>query len=320
MIGTLKSYRRPAKEQFKDLFYLHRGERRGGLLLVAILMVLATWVVYVQWIEEPEVPDLAVVQAEMESWNAYRTALAEKAAMENQPFPFDPNTIEREEWLALGLRERQVDGIERYMSKGGRFRTKKDVAKLYALTPADYERLEPFILLPDSLPKKRYVPRAPKKWPERTKFTSNTEQPGWKREREPLRKVEVNTADSSSLVALPGIGPSFAKGILGYRDRLGGYISMDQLAEVYVLKDKPVALARMHELLELDTLAVQRIPINSCTVEELAEHPYARWKLAKPLIAYRAQHGPFKTVADIRGCVLIDDEAFRKLAPYLSVE
>lgn len=263
---------------------------------------------------------MAAVQSEMKEWAAYRQQLSEQSARNSEPFPFDPNTIEREDWLALGLSERQVDGIERYMSKGGRFRTKSDVSKLYALTPSDYERLQPFILLPDSLPKKRYKAREPKKWPERTQYTATGERPEWKTERKPLRKVEVNTADSLALVALPGIGPSFAKGILGYRDRLGGFVSMDQLAEVYVLKDKPDALARMHELLELDTLMVQRIPINTCTVEELAEHPYARWKLAKPLIAYRAQHGPFNTVADIRGCVLIDDEAFRKLAPYLSVE
>jgi competence ComEA-like helix-hairpin-helix protein len=110
--------------------------------------------------------------------------------------------------------------------------------------------------------------------------------------------------------------PSFQK----YRDGLGGFHSLDQLEEVYVLKDKPDALARVKELLVLDTLAIQRIPINTCTVEELAAHPYVRWKLAKPLIAYRQQHGPFKTVEDIKGCVLIDEAVFRKLAPYLSVE
>lgn len=316
----MRRQHKSAKEQVKDLFYLHRGERRGSLFLIAILIGSLAWVVYVQWIRAPEVPDLAALRSKMDAWSTHRLAMAEQAARDSEPFPFDPNTIERDEWLALGLSERQVDGIERYMSKGGRFRIKKDVSKLYALTPADYERLYPFILLPDSLPKKRYEARAPKQWPERAAYASTEERPAWKNERQPLRKVEVNTADSLALVALPGIGPSFAKGILGYRDRLGGFLSMEQLAEVYVLKDKPDALARMHELLELDTLMVRRIPINTCTVEELAEHPYARWKLAKPLIAYRAQHGPFRTVADIRGCILIDDEAFRKLAPYLSVE
>jgi DNA uptake protein ComE-like DNA-binding protein len=132
--------------------------------------------------------------------------------------------------------------------------------------------------------------------------------------------LEVNTADTTALIALPGVGPSFARGIVKYRDWLGGYVSLDQLEEVFVLKDKPDAIIRLKELLMLDTLMVRKIPINTCTVEELAAHPYLRWKLAKPLIAYRNQHGPFQKPEDILGCALIDEALFRKLAPYLSVE
>lgn len=317
----MKRAHKPAKEQLKDLFYLHRGERRGSLFMIALLLLLTAWVIYVQWIRTPEPPDLSAIEAKMEQWALARQEAIDKAALAYQPFPFDPNTMKREDWLALGLREKQVDGILRYTSKGGSFRVKSDVAKLYALTPADYERLEPFIQLPEKLPPRTKSKKgAFKPWAERKAYEPGTGQAEWSREKRNPSKVEVNSADSSSLVALPGIGPSFAKGILAYRDRLGGYASYAQFAEVYVLKDKPDALERVAELLLIDTLMIKRIPINTCTVEELAEHPYARWKLAKPLIAYRAQHGPFRTVADIRGCVLVDEEAFRKLAPYLSVQ
>ena len=61
-------------------------------------------------------------------------------------------------------------------------------------------------------------------------------------------------------------------------------------------------------------------PIASLTAEELGPHPYGGWKVAKALVAYRKQHGPFKTVADIKGCVLVTDSVYRKLAPYLSAE
>jgi competence ComEA-like helix-hairpin-helix protein len=132
--------------------------------------------------------------------------------------------------------------------------------------------------------------------------------------------VEVNTADSAVLVALPGIGPAFAKGILKYRDRLGGYHRLDQLAEVYVLKDKPDAIARLNTLLVVDSMMVRKVPINTCSVEELAAHPYAGWKVAKPLIAYRDQHGPFSSVQDITACQAVGEDVFRKLAPYLTVE
>src|SRR5690606_38203234 len=155
--------------------------------------------------------------------------------------------MKREDWPALGLRERQVDGILRYTSKGGSFRIKSDVAKLYALTPEDNERLEPFISLPEKLPprkKKDFKPR-----PARRSYEPRSSDTAWNKERWSPVKVEVNSADSASLVALPGIGPSFAKGLLAYRDRLGGYASYAQFAEVYVLKDKPDALERVAELL-----------------------------------------------------------------------
>ena len=297
---------------------MHSAERRGSLVMMGVLMILFGWVVYEQWIRPPEPVDLAPLRLEFETWMAEQRA--ERDAPVPEPFPFDPNTLEREGWLALGLSHRQVDGLERYTAKGGRFRVKRDLAKVYSLRPEQIERLLPFVLLPDSLPRTQ---RPQRERPQRKTYERVAAAPGdgpvervtWVR-----AKVEVNTADSLQLVALPGIGPAFARGILRYRESLGGFLSLDQLEEVYVLKGKPDALARMKELLVVDTLMVRRIPINTCTVEELAEHPYVRWKLAKPLIAYRAQHGPFAKVEDIRGCVLVDEEVFRKLAPYLSVE
>jgi DNA uptake protein ComE-like DNA-binding protein len=106
--------------------------------------------------------------------------------------------------------------------------------------------------------------------------------------------------------------------LLKYRDRLGGYRSLDQLAEVYVLRDKPDAVARIRERLVVDTLLVRRIPVNTATVEQLARHPYGNWQVARALVAYRGQHGPFRDVAAIKGCALVSDSVFLKLAPYLS--
>jgi len=306
------------REHVKDLFAMHASERRGVLLLCMILLALSVWVWYEQWYRTPTQQDLAPLQARLEQWIAQRPELRADTV---QPtlFPFDPNTIGRDQWKALGLTDRQVDGIQRYQQKGGTFRTKKDLGRMYSIKGEQFAALAPFILLPDSFVrggKKERKPYAHKATEQRSATI---------RERGPYTpfvrmQVELNTADTVALIALPGIGPSFARGIVKYRNRLGGYVSLDQLAEVFVLKDKPEAVLKLKEILILDTLAVRRIPINTCTVEELAAHPYCGWKLAKPLIAYRNQHGPFKIVNDIRGCVVIDEAVFRKLAPYLSVE
>ena len=310
------------KERIKDLLDMHREERRGTLWLMGILLVLSGWVVYEQWLRPPKEYDLAQQRARIEAWVASRSE-AQADSVPQKLFPFDPNSIGREEWRALGLTDRQIDGVERYQNKGGRFRTKKDLGRMYSIRPDQYAALEPYILLPDSFVRENTARRERKKqWADQGSYEA---QASTIRERatyapRTARSVEVNTADTSALIALPGIGPAFARGIVKYRDLLGGFVSLDQLGEVFVLRDKPDAVLKLKEFLTLDTLAVRRIPINTCTVEELAAHPYVRWKIAKPLIAYRQQHGPFRSVADIKGCAAVGEEVFRKLAPYLSVE
>ncbi|MBL7952826.1 MAG: helix-hairpin-helix domain-containing protein [Flavobacteriales bacterium] len=310
------------KERIKDLFDMHREERRGVLVLVAFLLALTSWVVYEQWLRPPKRYHLAQQRERMDAWVALRTQVqGDRAPM--KLFPFDPNSIAREEWKALGLTDKQVDGIERYQKKGGQFRTKKDLGRMYSIKPEQFAALEPFILLPDSLARRTYADR--KYEPRQGQQRAFEERSPTIRERavyepKPSRSVEINSADTTALIELPGIGPAFARSIVKFRDALGGFHSLDQLSEVYILKDKPDAVLKLKQLLLLDTLAVHRIPINTCTVEELAAHPYARWKVAKPLIAYRGQHGPFKQVAHIKGCAAISEEVFRKLAPYLSVE
>lgn len=310
------------REQLNELFSLHWGERRGMMVLMFVVVLLALAVVVFRWLSPPPVRDPAPLRAAMEAWAAEQAGV-DLVATEVEYFPFDPNALDRAGWMALGLSERQAESIERFMAKGGRFRSKRDVARLYSLKPGQFEAMEPWILLPDSLPARQWPERPRRERPARHTHAPRSEGPAPTGSREPsaaMRKVEVNSADSSALVALPGIGPAFAKGIIRYRDLLGGYVSLDQLAEVHVLKDKPDALERVRSLLTVDTLLVDRISINTCTVEELAGHPYVRWSIARPLIAYRAQHGPFAEVAAIRGCLLIDEDLFRKLAPYLSVE
>lgn len=310
------------KERIKDLLDMHREERRGVLALITLLLLLSAWVVYEQWLRAPREHDLTEQRRRIETWVASRSE-AQRDPAPLKLFSFDPNTLGREQWVELGLTAKQIDGIQRYLSKGGVFRTKKDLARMYSIRPEQFAVLEPFILLPDSFARKTHEDR--QRDPHQHPKLRSEERSLVIRERvpytpAPLRSVEVNTADTLALIALPGIGPAFARGIVRYRDLLGGFVSLEQLAEVHILKDKPDAVSQLMRILVVDTLAVRRITINTCTMEELAAHPYARWKVAKPLIAYRTQHGPFKQVADIKGCAAISEEVFRKLAPYLSVE
>jgi DNA uptake protein ComE-like DNA-binding protein len=131
------------------------------------------------------------------------------------------------------------------------------------------------------------------------------------------RVIELNTADTIDLRSLPSIGPWLARKIVEYRERLGGFRSVDQLLEVYRLT--PGKLDTIMPFLAIDTSVVKRIDINAVQSEELMRHPYLSRSQARGLLAYRDKHGPFTVVVDLKKCLLIDEKTFEKLRDYLEV-
>lgn len=329
-------------ERIKDMFAIPRGQTQAWAFLVALLLAACVWIVYEQHFATNDPGKYAEEEHALQAWLAER-AFADSTERsstgetlrgtgysrlsEAEVFAFDPNHLPIDQWQRLGLSEKQAQAIHRYEERGGEFRSKADLARMRVIRPELIESWWPFIQLPDSNPSKNdfrrsegYASNDRQRDTTRRHWSDAGEGRDERATSTRARKLEVNTCDSVQLEALPGIGSSFARGIIKYRDQLGGYFTLDQLAEVYVLQDKPEAVARLKELLVVDTLMVMKLPINSCTVEQLAAHPYLRWKLAKPLFAYRQQHGPFTSIVAIKGCAVITEEVYRKVAPYVTLE
>ncbi|HRO39879.1 MAG TPA: helix-hairpin-helix domain-containing protein [Flavobacteriales bacterium] len=307
------------REEFKDLFAMHRGERRGFTVLLGFCIIAAGWVTWEQWIRPPMLADKERIEVVWHSLQdtAHQRQPRHMAAREDiELFNFDPNGLPVEQWVMLGLSERQAGAIHRFEERGGRFRIKRDLARMRVVEPELFVQWEPFIQLPDSLPAQGGQRHArTRNWPTDTMAHRWEARAG----NRPSSPVELNKADSAELVAVPGIGPSFARSILRYRERLGGFTNLDQLAEVPILRNKPDAVQELRAKLAVDAGLVRRIPLNSCTVEELGSHPYMGWKVAKALIAYRQQHGPFTRVEHITDCVLVTDSIRLRMTPYLIV-
>lgn len=131
------------------------------------------------------------------------------------------------------------------------------------------------------------------------------------------RMVELNSADTLELRSLPAIGPYLARKISDYREKLGGFYSVDQLLEVYRLT--PGKLDTIRPFLLVDTTLVRRIPINTVTLDQLLPHPYLSRSQTRGLLAYREKHGPFARIEDLKKCLLIDENTFGKLRDYVEV-
>ena len=130
--------------------------------------------------------------------------------------------------------------------------------------------------------------------------------------------VDINLADTSALIALPGIGSKLASRIISFREKLGGFFAVEQVGETFGLPDS--SFQKLKKYLVVNTNSVRKININTASLDILKAHPYIRYAIANAIIAYRSEHGPFYRIDDIKKIHVITAELFNKLLPYLSLE
>jgi len=130
--------------------------------------------------------------------------------------------------------------------------------------------------------------------------------------------IDINTADTSAFISLPGIGSKLAARIVTFREKLGGFYSVEQIGETYGLADS--TFQKIKQYFKLDNASVKKININTATVDEMKSHPYIKYSLANPILAYRNEHGAFSKIEDVRKVMIITDQIYEKIAPYLTIQ
>jgi competence protein ComEA len=129
--------------------------------------------------------------------------------------------------------------------------------------------------------------------------------------------IDINTADTATLNRLPGIGNVLSARIVAFRDKLGGFYSLEQLSEVYGLK--PEVLEKIKLKLKPEISIQKYVFVNTASALELSQHPYIKKKLADIIVNYRTQHGNFRTIEDLRNIKVIDEVNFNKIKNYLKL-
>lgn len=218
-------------------------------------------------------------------------------------FYFDPNTLDLAGWKKLGLRDKTVKTVQNYLAKGGHFYKPEDLSKIYGLFEDEYTRLEPYIRIEG---KKIANPSA---------IANETSlPPAGKTER--YKVIDINTADTAAFISLPGIGSKLAARIVNFRDKLGGFYVISQVAETYGLPDS--TFQKIKQYLKLDNASLKKININTASVDELKAHPYIKYSLANPIVAYRNEHGAFSKLEDLKKVMVITEDVYNKILPYLT--
>lgn len=322
------------RKQVRQYFIFSPGERRAVISLGTITMLLIILPFIYSLLHKDENPkvdtalerEVAAFKTELEQkldTNAFSekynysspryTSYASKPKADTkayQLFPFDPNKISINEWMDLGLSEKQATVIEHYKAKGGKFRKPEDILKIFVLSDQKKQELLPYVRIETD-----------------THTIANTTETATT-VKEDMPKVfpkfsykpffiDVNKADSAGFEKLYGIGPKLAARIVRYREWLGGFTHVEQVKEVYGIADSTFNKFRAN--LVMSKMEVKKININTATYEDFKEHPYTR-PLAGYIVKYRKSNSLFKSVEQIARVPNMTDSIYKKLLPYVKVE
>ena len=318
--------------QLQDFFGISRKEARAALVLM-ILSFCLLWAPFIfrRWvlplIPPPSTPvdrqklDSIVNDLEKEAEVAEAENAYKKPSFEKKPsrpvrlFHFDPNKATTDELEELGIPKFLTKRIEKYRNKGGKFQKKADLMHIYDFPAEVYKRLEPYITLPN--PSADYS--------EKKKYEDNSTEknlaPVYHKEpksyiKPTISAFDINTADTTQLIQLKGIGTKLSLRILKFRDALGGFHSGSQFQEIFGLDS--LALSELNKYAKVQS-PVRKISINTATIEQLNSHSYLRnKKFATVIINYRDQHGPYTGIEDLKKVKVLDDATILKITPYLT--
>ena len=226
---------------------------------------------------------------------------------------FNPNDLSAEEWQELGFSERQVKTILKYKDiVGGKFISKEQLAKCYAISPEKFAELEPFILLPKV----------------KNEFQKNTFR---KRELNISGKFNPDFYTEKDWVKL-GYSEKQAVAIIKYKNYLGGsFRSKEKFKECFIISDEDYLRLAPYLLLpekeeKKESLVSNKIKYNYFDPNVLDLEGWKNLgfseKQAQVILNYKERNlrGSFKNLEDIQKCFVISADKFLELKPWIKIK
>ena len=288
-----------------NLFRISKRNRKGVLTLFVIsILIIFTPRILISLDEEEKFTLSSLPISKLENQfnqskyiqNKYSNSFKRKK-FKSPKSKFDPNQFKVEDWMNLGLSIKQANVIVKFTSRG--IYSNDELKKIFVISDEFYQ------LIKDSTiyPKKE------------NNFSLQLNDN--KIESQPIKKVEINSANEEELVKIKGIGSFFAKQIIKKRDELGGFIEKSQLLEVWKMDQEKFDLIK--DEFTIDNENIKKISINSATIEELKNHPYIRWNIANSIVKLRLQKNGFTSIEELKESHLITDEKFLKIKSYITL-
>jgi DNA uptake protein ComE-like DNA-binding protein len=302
---------------WKDWFFFSRSQKIGILALIVIILALLVAKMVISFLPAHTTPkdnfesearifldSLRKTSFKSNYQTHYRNYTYDKQEYSHEKLPvavlsrFNPNTADSLQFVKLGIKPKIASNILKYRRKGGKFRTAEDFKKIWGIPAEQMQRLLAYVDIPAEVlpPQSVTHPRIAK--------TENI--------------IELNSADTTQLQQVKGIGAGFARRIVSYRKRLGGFVKTDQLREVWGITPELYNAIASH--FSINSKLIQSININRASIEKLKYHPYLNFYKAKAIYELRLTKGALKSIDDLKSLSILDKETLMKIEPYLSFQ
>jgi len=319
---------------WKDFLYFSKGQRSGILIFISLILLLLVSTFFMPYFINDEADEKAESTLFLKEAEKFKASLIEKERNRSYPydnypefhrsfpkkasgnsqyqlFTFDPNTADSATFVRLGLKSYIAKNIIKYRSKGGKFRKPDDFRKVYGISAEKTDELLPYIQIAEQKLTEETFPVT----------KSNNELAEKHGSEYTIKKnviVELNSADTTTLMQIRGIGRRYAKSIVGYRRILGGYYSVEQIREVYGMR--PETFEQIKPFLNTDPSLIAKIDVNKASIERLKSHPYLNFSKAKEIYELRREKGKLKKLDELQILHSLTPEDLQKIGHYLDFE
>ncbi|MGN6616396.1 MAG: ComEA family DNA-binding protein [Ilyomonas sp.] len=239
------------RTSWKDYFTFSQKERVAVVILLIIIFVAVILPFFIRGDESKPISNEQLKQqiAQLRRNNNQDTdahkeeieTVSFQSALNNKTetrapvlFDFDPNRINEEGWRKLGVTDKTIQTILHYRSKGGRFKQPEDIRKIYGLKEEKANELIPYIKIKPKI----ITDDKPEEIPQQKTETAKIES------RKKIETIDINTATVEQWKALPMIGDVLSNRIVKFRNKIGGFKSIEQVKQTYGLSDSAFAIIR----------------------------------------------------------------------------
>ncbi len=298
----------------RELFSFSKKERLGIVSLLFIIFLLVAIGKLIPYLVPSNTIDFSKWEAEV---NTYLANSKKQIAVGRtlKLVVFNPNEVDSLGLVDMGVPSNVVANWMKYLEKGGRFRDKEGVKRIFGMTSGLFEQLDSFMIIPKVSVQEVKAGRNAILVKSKSEYKRDTifNHSFIKSKKDRVGVLELNSADSLHLLEIPGIGPVFASRIIRYRNLLGGYYAVDQLREVYGMREENFIIVAKY--FKADPSSLKTFNINFSTLKDLGRHPYIGFRTARKIFNLRDRMGKFSSPEDLSQVVRSD--SLKRLIPYV---